>query len=97
MSRTTHRRLKKLEAPLNGQPVVHFFEGPWDMSLETASELLKIKIEPGELTFYLGILKPGERPRNGSITVSDEDWELGKNYPRYVEPWPEYVPPDVES
>jgi hypothetical protein len=97
MSRTAHRRLKKIETPIKGWPLVRMVNGPSDMSYETAIALLKLPpLEDGP-SFYFGILKPGERPRCGGITVSDEDWEQGKNYPRYVEPWPEYTARNVES
>ena len=96
MNRTTHRRLKKLEAPIKGLQTIEMIDGPRDMSYETAIALLKLEPAEDVPSFYFGILEPGERPRCGNITVSDEDWELGKNYPRYEEPWPEYTARDVE-
>ncbi|MDX2144444.1 MAG: hypothetical protein SFV19_13895 [Rhodospirillaceae bacterium] len=91
MTKQLQRRVDKLEHPPGAEwPLVHFIEGPMDMSLETALEMLNCEPLPHEPVIYLGILPLGERPRHGAdpSPISDEDWaRLKDSYERKAGWW----------
>jgi hypothetical protein len=89
MSARWHARMGKLERPISHGPRVCWIEAPSDMDRDAALAMLKYQPRPFTPLFYLGLLKPGEKPRygDGPSPISDAEWETLKDYPkRKVEP-----------
>jgi hypothetical protein len=85
------RRVEKLERPPEGEDqLVHFIEGPMDMDMATALDMLNCAPQPREPVIYLAILPVGERPRFGAdpSPIGDAEWDtLKDSYPRQPGWW----------